>query len=246
MPAGKAGPLGGFHASARRPTVHPALRDSEFMRRLDRNALERIAAVGQIRPVAEGTAIFQQGDASTSLHMLLEGRVNITHHTAAEERILLSLTQPGEILGGASAFRGAPYASSAFAACNVQLMTWSASQISELFDRFPLLTTNALTIVGKNADELMARMREIAHQPVEQRLASAILRIVEITPDKGRRAGSAVEVQLTRRELADLVGTTFYTVSRIASAWARERIVINGRNRIIVKDVDRLRIIRGN
>lgn len=245
MPAGKAAPLGGLHASAQRPTVHPALRNSEFMRRLDRDALERIAAAGQTRRFAEGTAIFKQGEASTSLHMLLEGRVNITHHTAAEERFLLSLTQPGEIVGGASAFRGAPYASSAFAACNAQLMTWSAPQISELFRKFPLLTINALTIVGKHADELMARMREIAHQPVEQRLASAILRIVDISPDAGKGGGNAVEVLLTRRELADLVGTTFYTVSRIASAWARDRIVINGRNRITVRDIDRLRKIRG-
>lgn len=245
MPAGKAGPLGGPQASAERSAVHPALRDSEFMRRIDQDALELIAAAGQTRRFAVGAAIFKQGDASRSLHMLLEGRVNITHHTAAEERFLLSLTQPGEIIGGAAAFRGAPYASSAFAASNAQLMTWSASQISELFGKFPLLTTNALTIVGKDSDEFMARMREIAHQPVEQRLASAILRIVKITPGKEKCGGSGVEVLLTRRELADLVGTTFYTVSRIASAWARERIVINGRNRIIVRDVDRLRKISG-
>jgi CRP-like cAMP-binding protein len=48
---------------------------------------------------------------------------------------------------------------------------------------------------------------------------------------------------MTRQDVAEMTGTTLFTVSRILSAWEQDGIVAGGRGRISVKEPVRLRAI---
>ena len=52
--------------------------------------------------------------------------------------------------------------------------------------------------------------------------------------------GVLITQPLTRQELADLTGTTLYTVSRTLSGWERAGIVEGGRRRVVVRDLTQL------
>ena len=53
----------------------------------------------------------------------------------------------------------------------------------------------------------------------------------------GRRVDSGVliDLSLSRQDLAEMTGTTLYTVSRILNGWERENLVTVGRGQVVVR-----------
>ncbi|MDE3160449.1 MAG: winged helix-turn-helix domain-containing protein, partial [Acidobacteriota bacterium] len=59
----------------------------------------------------------------------------------------------------------------------------------------------------------------------------------------GRPAEGAIEVGLSREELAQMTGTTLFTVSRLFSAWEARGLVKPRREAVTICDVQALRAI---
>lgn len=68
----------------------------------------------------------------------------------------------------------------------------------------------------------MRRMREVAIEPVEQRLARTLLELAPPDRREALRTGSPVEIALSRRDLGGMSGVSPFTVSRIVQAWQRK------------------------
>ena len=97
-----------------------------------------------------------------------------------------------------------------------------------------------LEIVGAHARQALDRTRELATEPVPRRLARTILRLVP----SDRSAGDAAEIEGVRQQdLAEMAGTTLYTVSRILSEWETAGVVRTGRGRVRVLSLERLKEI---
>jgi CRP-like cAMP-binding protein len=79
--------------------------------------------------------------------------------------------------------------------------------------------------------EMQARYRELATERVEQRIARSLLRL---TAHAGRRSAGGVELAYSRQDLAEMSGTTLYTVSRVLAEWERQRIVRAGRGTVTI------------
>ena len=83
--------------------------------------------------------------------------------------------------------------------------------------------------------ELNNRVVEMATQEVEQRIANALLRLVNQT---GRKVENGIEIDfpITRQDLSEMTGTTLHTVSRLLSAWEKQGLVESRRKRIVVRE----------
>ena len=111
--------------------------------------------------------------------------------------------------------------------------------VSELMQRHPRIAVNALKMVGGRTEEMLHRLREFATEPVERRIARALLRL---SGQAGRRVGMGVEIgfPLSRQDIAEMTGSTLYTVSRTLREWERQGLVASGRRRVVVRDPARL------
>ena len=98
--------------------------------------------------------------------------------------------------------------------------------------------------VGARLGEFQARVTELATQAVEQRVAAALLRMVN---QSGRRTRRGIEIAfpVTRADIAEMTGTTLHTVSRLLSAWERDGIVKSTRRHITVTAPHRLVVLSG-
>jgi CRP-like cAMP-binding protein len=81
---------------------------------------------------------------------------------------------------------------------------------------------------------MQGRYEELATQQVEQRLARTLLRLVQRA---GRRvdAGVLVDVRLSRQELAEMTGTSLFTVSRVLTRWQEAGVIETRRQRVLVR-----------
>jgi CRP-like cAMP-binding protein len=104
-------------------------------------------------------------------------------------------------------------------------------------DRFSVLHQNMARILGEDLMELEERFREVATEKVGTRVARQLARLMERI---GRPVNAGVEISLSREELAQMTGTTLFTVSRLFSAWEARGIVRPQREAVTICDAQSL------
>ena len=125
-----------------------------------------------------------------------------------------------------------PLAAQAVEDCRA--LAWDSTTLERLMERFPRLAINGLRLVSQRWHELEERYRELATERVERRVAQTLLRLVRQVGQKVE-GGVLIDLPLTRQDLAEMTGTTLYTVSRILSRWEQEQLVETGRERVLIR-----------
>jgi CRP-like cAMP-binding protein len=87
-------------------------------------------------------------------------------------------------------------------------------------------------------------MLKLATQQVEQRIACAILRMIN---QSGREVDNRIKIDfpITRQNLSAMTGATLHTVSRTLSTWERDGVIESLRNHITVYGPHKLVIVTG-
>jgi CRP-like cAMP-binding protein len=218
------------------------LKRSALFSGLDDSALGDIAAEARLRRVRDGGYYFHEGEPATVLYVLTEGRVKFTQVTPEGHGVLLRVVGPGETFGAVAALGDATHPATAQADGDTAALGWSGDMISRLMERYPRLALNALRFLAGRLQEFQDRYRELATQRVERRIAHALLRLMR---HLGRETGAGVliDLPLSRQEIAEMTGTTLFTVSRTLSAWETRGIVESGRERVLIRKPEELEVI---
>jgi CRP-like cAMP-binding protein len=103
--------------------------------------------------------------------------------------------------------------------------------------RFPVLRFNAALILSKQLKDMEERFRELSSERVVSRLGRQLIRLIG---QVGVPINGGVEIRISREELAQLIGTTLYTVSRLLSEWDRRGIVEGRRESVLIHDLGAL------
>jgi CRP/FNR family transcriptional regulator, nitrogen oxide reductase regulator len=215
---------------------------SEVLRNLSAEALEQVRSASVRRKLAKGETLFDQGAAASAFFIIVQGRLRLAQSTADGQQVIIRYIGPGESAGYSAIAGREAYSSTVVAVDDSVLMSWTRSRLQELLTKHPQIAANALAVVHTRYEELQARFRELATEPVEKRIAHTILRLVQ---QAGRRTAAGIEVAfpLSRQDIAEMAGTTLHTVSRTISAWENDGIIDSGRRRVVVRRPEELGVI---
>ena len=194
---------------------------------------ELIAAATRQRSVAAGKVLFSEGEPADALWAVKEGLVHIIKFGPEGREIVLEVIPPGELFGAVAALEGRSYPASAVAVEPSQVWCLPASLARELCQKHPTLRSAILDQVTGRLREAHDRLRSIALERVEQRLARILLALAEKI---GQRRGKIMELNVSRQELADMIGTTVETTIRITSRWQHAGLISSSRHRIALTD----------
>lgn len=210
------------------------LRQAALFSHLPAADLAAIAAQTHARPSARGGFYFHQGDPATALYLLTEGHVRLTQITPEGDQVVIRFVAPGQIFGEIAALGETVYIAAAEAVEPCSALVWDGPMFAARLEQSPRLAINLARHLAARVQELQDRLRELATERVEQRVARALLRLVRQT---GRRVdgGVLIDFALSRQDLAQMTGTTLYSVSRILSRWEEAGIVESGRTRVLVR-----------
>ena len=178
---------------------------------------------------AQDERLYVQGQTFRSLVLLRSGSVKITQLSSQGSEVILRMHGIGSALGMFS--NSSIGQNSCYAVEESTALIWNHSTFQSLILSFPQIERNANQIFSAQIMELEERFREVSTERVNKRLALILLRLIT---NVGRSVGTGIEISLSRDELAQMIGTTLFTVSRIISEWASMGIVIPGRNLITV------------
>jgi CRP-like cAMP-binding protein len=85
-------------------------------------------------------------------------------------------------------------------------------------------------------------VKSLAVDPVEARLAAALVRLADRDGGKSQE-GLILPFHLTRQSLADMTGTTVETTIRIMSRWLRNGLIADDGHHLVLKDLDALQAL---
>lgn len=198
--------------------------------------LDRLTAQASARRVPQGESVFEQGDPASSFYLLLHGRLKVTQVTRDGQQIIVRVVHPGDLFGFTRALNRPDYPGTATAAVDSLVAAWPTESWDNFVEQNPHLAMNAIRTIGQRLDEAHTRIREMSTQEVERRVAHTVLRLVDQAgmPDQG---GTRVDFPISRRDIAEMTGTTLHTVSRILSAWEAQGLVEGGRQKLMVRDI---------
>lgn len=189
-----------------------------------------------------GATVFEQGDDATHFYVLLEGRLRVTQVTSEGHQVIVRIVNPGDLFGIAKALHRTDYPGTATAVSDSAVLAWPMAKWAGLMGRYPSLAMSAMETMGGRLQEAQIRLRELATEEVERRVAHAVLRLGE---QSGRveAGGIRIDFPVSKQDIAEMTGTTLHTVSRILTAWEHSGLVEGGRQRLLLKDVRRLALI---
>ena len=214
----------------RQSRVFDGLTDAERSRWLERAAR---TALGRGQPLA------RQGEPATRLALVESGFLKVLQLTADGTELIVRFVGPGEPFGGVVALGDAPYPVTAIAVQPTVVQGWNRETVAALLAETPQVRVNIMREMAAHMTDALTRVRELTTARVPQRLAHTLLRLARQIgqPDPD---GVRLTQPLTRQELADLTGTTLYTVSRTLRRWESEGLLVSRGRVLILRSLDRL------
>lgn len=190
------------------------IEEAEFFRSLAPQRLEQVRLQVRERRYPARKVLFREGEPAEFLWALRTGEVRILRTTSDGRVMALETIQPGEIFGAVAALEGNAYP--ATAETTVESAVWRLPRVAllGLLRSEPHLTREILGIVARRLRGAHTRLRSLAYDPADVRLAQALL-----------RSAHGDEAHVTRRELAEAAGTTIETAIRVLRRFEQAGLV---------------------
>ena len=211
-------------------------------RGLERCRIRTILDRASSRRYEAGSAIFEEGAPADRFYMLLDGYVRVVRITPAGDQVTVLHIPPGQLMGFARAIGRKTYPATAITATEAIALSWPMQLWDHFTAEYDGFSAETYKTIGNRLGEINNRVVEISTLQVEQRVAKALLRLIH---QAGRKVPDGIEIDfpITRQDLSELTATTFYTVSRLLSAWEKKGLVQSRKKRIRVLDPDALAVI---
>ena len=181
--------------------------------------------------------VFHQGDTVDYILLLVSGCVKFTHADEGGKEVILRVAGQGEIIN-AGCLRCSSHCSTAQILDSSTALMWEGKVFESLMEQFPLFRKNVWGDFHRLLNQMEERYREVCTRKVASRISGELARLVPKVGKKDEQGGH--KLSLSQRDLAQLTGTTLFTVNRILNQWELEGIVQTQRNAVVVQDVPAL------
>lgn len=236
------------------------LREFDLFQDLTESEMQAIADAAPMQELPRGRVLFSPHKPVEVLFILKKGRVRL-YRTAADGRSLTTnLIEAGQIFGEMASLGQTMDDTWAETLDPSVVCLMSRHDVQRLLLSDARIAARLAEHLGRRTAELERRLHDAVLRPAPARIASALASMAgepgggrPSTPIPGGRGDShdpsrarppkAVAIRLTHEQLADLVGATRETVTRVLGELRDRGALTLRRGRIIVHDPVRLRML---
>lgn len=216
----------------------------QYFSALDSSDLLHLQEVKICKTYPKGKMIFLEGEKPMGMFCIKEGRLKIFKNGADGREHITRLAFPGEFVGMKALLAGTSYSVSAQTLEESTICFINKANFFELTIKYPEFTQALIGCLGKQLVEAETKMCSLAHKPVKQRLAETLLFLYQ---EFLLRNGMShkLYINLTRQDLANIIGTAQETVIRLLKEFKDDQIVTLRGRKIYITHVGKLKKIAG-
>jgi len=191
----------------------------------------RLASHSVNRSYRRGEMIFSEGDPASGFYILTEGRVKIFKISPDGKEQIFHIFSPGNLFGEAAVFSGDSFPAAAMALEKSRTLIIPKSSLKEVLSENPLLAMNMLAVLSTRLRQFSQLIEDLSLKEVPARLATYLVLI------SAGSSSDTIHLDITRNQLASMLGTIPETLSRILSRMVSGNIIqVSGRD---IKIIDR-------
>lgn len=216
------------------------VRQLSSLNALNKDELIRIASCKTSFEIKKGTPIFEEGDNVNGIYCVKSGVSKLSKLSANGKDQIVKLIKPGELLGQRSMISDEPANLSAIALEDMEVCFIPKNEVLSLFDTNNKFSMNLMKTICGDLKESDDHMVSVSQKTVKERLAETLIYLQE---NFGENENGSLHIQLSREELAGMVGTATESCIRLLSDFNKLGLIELVGKKIYVKDIAKLKKI---
>lgn len=168
----------------------------------------------------KGQMIYNQDQPSTSIYLVIDGKVKVSRLADDGHQVVVDIYQPDEFFGESAFLNLAHRSEQATALESTKLMTWSTSEIEDIITKRPRLAVALLQILVQRTIDFTHRIESFSVDNIARRLARSLIRFSERLGNVDTD-GSVRMSAFTHELLSQYVGTSREIVTHYMNQFRR-------------------------
>jgi len=210
------------------------LRGLPLFSNLEDKELREISRFTYEKRVEKGNVLFYQGEQGSTLYLIIKGKVKVVLIGESGKELVLAILKKGDFLGEMSIIEDEVRSATAIALEPTVFLTIDKENFLSFLTKNPKAMLGVLKELSKrlrNADE---KIGELAFQNVYERVISYLNALAKTRGVK-EKEGMFISELPTKREIADFIGSTRESVSRVLNDLHRKGLISLYRKSVIIK-----------
>jgi CRP/FNR family transcriptional regulator len=199
------------------------LRHDGYFCALPKNSLEELDKVKYASAYPQGAVLFVEGQAPRGVYLICSGRVKLSTTSRDGKTLILRIAQAGEVLGLHATVSGKPYELTGETLQPCQLDFIRRDDFLRFLQNHVDACLNAAQHLSQNCQSAYEMIRSLGlSHSVSEKMARLLL---EWSSDgEVVKEGIRIKVALTHEEIAQLIGTSRETVTRVLSEFRQKKL----------------------
>jgi CRP-like cAMP-binding protein len=195
---------------------------------LEQDDLDRLAHIARETSLQQGDILFEQGDDSDGLYLIISGLVRIYLTTDDGREVTISLLEDGEVIGEMALLDGLSRSAGAAALIETRLIFIPRAPFLELLDTSGKLARQIILTLCERLRSANAQFDQAVFHDLRHRLV-VLLRQLAMMVGKVDQNVAVVDLDLTQGTLAQMLGASREAVNKQLRALVKEgRIAVDG------------------
>jgi CRP/FNR family cyclic AMP-dependent transcriptional regulator len=219
------------------------LRQTPMLADLPERELEILEQVSETVELRRRTALWEPGSAANAVYLVRSGIVKVSKINDEGRELTLHFFTRDHLLGEFALVSDAPHDSHAEAYEDTVLVRISRDDFQRVLLRAPTLAMRLVRLMGDRRQRLEKRVENLLFRSAHARLAALFLEFVAPFGVRDSR-GVIINLKLTHKEIAALIGATRETVSFAILDLRRDGLVLTEGKRVVILDEEKLHTLR--
>jgi CRP/FNR family transcriptional regulator len=199
------------------------LRHSGFFCELPSPSLQDLEKIKYASAYPQGSVLFVEGQSARGVYLLCSGRVKLSTTSRDGKTLILRIAQAGEVLGLHASVSGKPYELTAETLQPCQLDFVKRDDFLRFLQNHGDACLNAAQHLSQNCQSAYEMIRSLGlSHSVSEKLARLLLEWAD--DGENTRDGIRIKVSLTHEEIAQLIGTSRETVTRVLGEFREKEL----------------------
>ena len=214
------------------------VREFSSLKALSKDELLKISDCKTSHTIKKGDVIFEEGENVNGIYCIKDGICKLTKLSANGKDHIVKLVSKGELLGQRSMISDEPVNLSAVALEDMEVCFIPKTEVMGFFDKNNQFSMNVMRSICGDLKDADDHMVNLAQKTVKERLAETLLYLSDTF---GKNEDNSLKVQLSRDELASMIGTATESCIRLLSDFKKLDLIELNRKKIILKDINKLK-----
>ncbi|UZW13911.1 Crp/Fnr family transcriptional regulator [Clostridium pasteurianum] len=216
------------------------LKNIPIFSHLSEEVLQKIIELQNIKKYKKGEIIFYEGDKGEAFFFVKSGKVKIYKTSFDGRDITLNILGEGSIFAEVTLFNDINYPATVEVLENSEIGMILNKDIEKMILNNTILALQIIKVLTKRLYRSQKTLKEMAFSDTYNRISRTLLDLCE-RHGKETELGIEIDINITRQDIANMVGTSRETVSRIISELKKENILDTYSKKIIIIDKSKLR-----